>query len=120
MLSGIFTRSHVTWITRCCYLLFGVRTWQRFDKSHLFHSDIKNDPSVCEIKIELGIKFGNSDTEIQVTATQAKRELKSILGVDSQSLEGTFIYTGCVMRSKGEEITQSKEHKDICLVGVTS
>lgn len=95
-LSGIFTRSHITWITRWSYLFFGVRAWQRFYKSHLFPLDTKNDPSVCDTKIELGIKFDNSDTEIQVTATQAKRELKSILGVDSRSLEGTFMHIGCV------------------------
>jgi len=65
------------------------------------------------------MKFGSSDREIQVTATQAKRALKSISGLDSQSLEDTFIYTGCVIQSKGEEITPRKEHKDICLVGVT-
>lgn len=118
-LPGIFTRSHITWITRCSYLFFGLRAWQGFYKSHLFPSDTKNDPSVCDTKIELGIKFGNSDTEIQVTATQAKRELKSILGVDSLSLEGTFMHTGYVVQSKGEEITQSKEHKDSCHMGVT-
>lgn len=105
-LPGISTRSHITWITRCSYLFFGLRAWQGFYKSHLFPSDTKNDPSVCDTKIELGIKFGNSDTEIQVTATQAKRELKSILGVDSLSLEGTFMHTGYVVQSKGEEIEQ--------------
>lgn len=86
----------VMWITRCSYFLFGVRACQRFDKSHLFPSDTKNDPSVCDIKIELGIKLGDSDREIQVSATQAKKELKSILGADSQSLEGTFKHTGNV------------------------
>lgn len=117
-LPGIFTRSHITWIARCSYLFFGLRAWQGFYKSHLFPSDTKNDPSVCDTKIELGIKFGNSDTEIQVTATQAKRELKSILGIDSLSLEGTFMHIGYVVQSKGEEITQSKEHKDSCHMGV--
>lgn len=61
------------WITRCSHLLFGVRACQRFDKSHLFPSDTKNDPSVCDIKIELGIQFGDSAREIQVTGTQATR-----------------------------------------------
>lgn len=68
-------------------LLFGVRACQRFYKSYLFPSHTKNDPSVCDIKLELGIKFGDSDREIEVTATQAKRELKPILGADNQSLE---------------------------------
>lgn len=44
----------------------------------------------------------DSDREIQVNATQAKRELKPILGADSQSLEGTFKHTGSV-RSRGKE-----------------
>lgn len=65
------------------------------------------------------IKLGNSHTEIQVTATQAKKALKSILGVDSQSLEGTFIYTGCVIQSKEKEIAQSQGQEDICLGRVT-
>lgn len=102
----------IMWITRYSYFLFGVRACQRFYKSHLFPSHTKNDPSVCDI--ELGIKSGDSDREIEVTATQVKRELKPILGADNQSLEGTFKHTGSVRtQSKREQIPQSKEHKDI-------
>lgn len=40
---------------------------------------------------------------IQVTATQARRELKSNSAVESQALEGTFIHPGSVMQSKETE-----------------
>lgn len=59
--------------------------------------------SLCDKKIELGRKFGNSDAMIRVTATQARRELKSNSAVESQALEGTFIHPGSEMQSKETE-----------------
>lgn len=64
---------------------------------------IKMMPLYVIKMIELGRKFGNSDAMIQVTATQARRELKSNSAVESRALEGTFIHPGSVMQSKETE-----------------